>query len=516
MKRYHRLFFAAAVAVAALSAFPVTAGAIPRDVAVARGFRWVNYIQSRDASGRPLVYGVPYSQSRYAREDGSSVGTHSAQGYRTDCSGFVSMCLNLRYTSGAPYSATTRIFATNPSKYYQITKDQLQPGDFMLASDVWGSSGPHAALFIGWANEAKTQYWTVEQTTTKDHNGTIHRIRDYPGPYYRPYRYAGIQDDFADVLDRVSGDDRYEVAVNGSLASYPASTTTSVPALVVASGLTWPDALGGSALAGASGGPLLLTASDSLPASTGAEISRLKPKYVYLLGGEGTVTQNVVAAIERRGPKVVRLGGADRYVTASLAASQAVHSARAAGRVVDTAYIATGRDYPDALAVSPISAKTMRPVLLTEVARLTPATRNTLKSLGIKKVIVLGGTASVSEAVVTALKADGVTVTRIDGRDRYECGAAIADHGATLGMKWTSLGIASGTGFADALAGGVTQGKANSLLVLTRPDLVPTPVLNRVTAHKTEIGRPRVYGGYASVWFGAREDLALVFRTVAK
>jgi hypothetical protein len=519
MKFHRRLIRIAALAVVALLATPAVALAIPRDLTIERGKVWVDHVQARDASGAPIAWGVPYSQSAWADENGDPVAERTL-GWRTDCSGFVSMCWDLRDSLGRPYSESTYTFSGNSTKYRRITKEELLPGDMMLSSSRWGAPSPHAILFAGWTDGTKTEYWALEQTTVRVsgkvvNNGTVLRTRPWGQSYYYPYRYYKIEDDFADVLGRVSGADRFRVAANASLASFPASETSSVPALVVASGMTWADALGGSALAGTVGGPLLLTATDALPSATAAEIVRLKPATVYVLGGPATVTDRVITAIEARGPTVVRLGGADRYATACSAAGKAVGIARASGRTVDTAYLATGLDYPDALAVSPVSARTGRPVLLTQTNAVPASTLRSLKALGISKVVVLGGTGSVGAAVVSALRARGIEVTRIAGRDRYECAAAIADHGVGLGMSWNGLGIASGTGFADALSGGVTQGKAGSVLMLTRPDVVPSPVMGRVVTHVAEVGRPTVYGGYGSISFSARQQIARVLRAVA-
>ena len=73
---------------------------------------------------------VPYSQSAY----------HN--GYRTDCSGYVSMAWQL----GTP-GQTTYTLANYSTK---ITKDQLKAGDVLL------NASEHVLIFSSWANSAKT------------------------------------------------------------------------------------------------------------------------------------------------------------------------------------------------------------------------------------------------------------------------------------------------------------------------------------------------------------------------
>ena len=101
-------------------------------------------------------------------------------GYRRDCSGYVSMTLGLPgpglNTAGLA-ARSTRLIAA-----------QLQPGDLLIntAPNLRG----HVVLFERWADSAMTRYWGYEQTGS---GGTHHRIIPYPyfGRYtMAPYRFA--------------------------------------------------------------------------------------------------------------------------------------------------------------------------------------------------------------------------------------------------------------------------------------------------------------------------------------
>jgi len=301
--------------------------------------------------------------------------------------------------------------------------------------------------------------------------------------------------------------------------SFPTATTASVPAVIIASGETWPDALGGAALAGSHAGPLLLTAPDGLPSATQQAITRLKPKKVIILGGPATVSETVKSKIASMtilaGVPVTRIEGRNRYEVSNAVARAAVTQARSRSIVVDTAYLTTGLNYPDALAASPVSAKTRRPIVLTGTDALPAGTLRMLQDLKIKNVIILGGTNSVSEEVAKELTDGGIILTdRIDGRNRYEVAVSVARHGKSLGMSWKSLGLASGEAFADALSGGIAQGQCapGALLLLTPPDELANVVANEIRAHRTEIGLLRVFGGSATVQQSAREAAALAMR----
>ncbi|GGM46374.1 cell wall-binding repeat-containing protein [Microbacterium saperdae] len=94
---------------------------------------------------------------------------------------------------------------------------------------------------------------------------------------------------------RLFGDSRYDTAVEISRQTY---TSPRVPVVYVASGQNFADALAGAGAAGALGGPVLLTDPSSISNATLAEISRLDPIRVVVLGGPSVVTPAVYAEIE--------------------------------------------------------------------------------------------------------------------------------------------------------------------------------------------------------------------------
>ena len=336
--------------------------AIPRDVVVARAMVWANVVRSRDASGQPTAYGVPYSQKRWAKANGAliptTVGAANARylGWRTDCSGFVAMCWDLRDALGRPQSPTTMDYRANPSRWYKITKADLKPGDMMLVCAEWGAPYSHAVLFTGWVDAAKTQYWAVEESSSK--RGVVRRMTPYPywgsaGAYYRPYRYASIQDDFADVITNVSGVTPREWRPSPRAMSFPASDDRhSIDGLVVASSQQWAETLSAASLAAGLRGPVLLTPAHSLATSTAAEIKRLRPRLSTCWARRQPSTTRSRPS-SRPGTKVVRVGGYDRYVMASIVRREASGSPKAEGTKVDTAYLVNGVDFPDAYAAAP-------------------------------------------------------------------------------------------------------------------------------------------------------------------
>ena len=97
---------------------------------------------------------------------------------------------------------------------------------------------------------------------------------------------------------------------------------------------------------------------------------------------------------------------------------------------VEVVYVATGRNFPDALAGSTLAATAGAPLLTVEPNLPLPDTTITaLQSLDPNRIVVLGGPVAVSDAVVGALTAHtrSGSVTRIEGTDRHDTAAAIAD-----------------------------------------------------------------------------------------
>src|SRR5690606_29178228 len=97
-----------------------------------------------------------------------------------------------------------------------------------------------------------------------------------------------------------------------------------------------------SAAAAKLGAPLLLTPTASVPAAVSAEIKRLSPAQIFVVGGESVVSKRALTQLSAIAP-AKRLSGADRYTTGLRVVSESFKSSQ-------FAVIATGRSFPDALA----------------------------------------------------------------------------------------------------------------------------------------------------------------------
>ena len=289
------------------------------------------------------------------------------------------------------------------------------------------------------------------------------------------------------TFDRLAGDDRIATAIAVS------RRRDSAPAAVLARADEFADALAAAPLAAHLGAPLLLTPSDALPAAVAAELDRLGVADVVVLGGPQAIAADVVDDVEASGVAVERIAGDDRYETAAGVASRVPPS----GRV----YVVTGRDFPDALAAGAAAARLPAPILLV-ADDLGEAAADVLAVHRPAEAVVVGGPAAVDAAVEEDLAADGRTVERVAGDDRYGTAAAVHRHVVEDFGGPAGLWLASATGFADALSAGPAAAAAGATLLLAHPtDLAladaTVDVVGDVGGSVTIVGGPAAVPGQA-------------------
>jgi putative cell wall-binding protein len=291
----------------------------------------------------------------------------------------------------------------------------------------------------------------------------------------------------ADGVIRVSGDNRYLTSVEASKKGFPYGAKT----VVLATGENWPDALGGSALAGAVRGPLLLTKTAALTAEVLAEIGRLKADSVYILGSTAAVSADIENALkaELGAANVLRLGGANRYETAKKVADKTIELL--GDDYTGNAFVATGLNFADAAAAAPLAAALGRPILLANINAGTVYVPGKTT-----EVDILGSPAAVPSSIETALNKllGDADVERVGGINRYATAAMIAQLGVDEGMSWNGVGLATGLNFPDALSGGAMLSEFNSVLLLTRPDFLSGEAATKLSANKDSIDSLFIFG----------------------
>ena len=287
---------------------------------------------------------------------------------------------------------------------------------------------------------------------------------------------------------RVSGVDVYATSASAAITSHNNNATASV----LVSGESYADGLSAAALAGAVSAPVILTDPDELKGSTSLAIGQINSTTaaghtVYIVGGTAAVSAGVATSLTDLGYTVSRVSGADRVATADAVATKIrtlMDFGTSWGTSMTTVFLTTARNYADAVSVSGLAWKNKSPILLVEPGdALSAGTKAVLDSAvnSIERVIILGGTAAVSQAVEDEVKtikngAAGTTaiqVTRVGGADRY----ATAQDLMNLRTKSTTLNgfgesavtviLVNGTSHQDGLSAAALAGASNTMTLLT-------------------------------------------------
>jgi putative cell wall-binding protein len=175
----------------------------------------------------------------------------------------------------------------------------------------------------------------------------------------------------------------------------------------------------------------------------------LRSALVVLLAGllyvAGVVSASALVQVDR-------FAGADRYGTAVEISKRTFTNPP-----VERVFVATGQDYADAMAAGPVAGWLGSPILLLRKNEIPATVQTELQRLQPDEIVVVGGSAVVSDAVMAALDpfAGGGGVSRVSGADRYVTAAQVAD--TFFGTATTAL-LASGQWWPDALSGGPLGG----------------------------------------------------------
>lgn len=211
---------------------------------------------------------------------------------------------------------------------------------------------------------------------------------------------AGVSSANVENVTRIAGEDRIATSIEISKKMFNESDN-----VVLASGFNFADALSAGQLAAALNAPLILS-KDQLDSRTSDEIAKLKPKNMYIVGGENALSSNIEESVKSvvNDINIERLKGNDRYETS-------VKVMEKTKEFVDAEYllIASGKNFPDALSATSFMADHKALMVLSD--------GNSYPKSNLKE-IAIGG--------VNQLPLNGFTGERIAGNDRYQTALAIA------------------------------------------------------------------------------------------
>lgn len=197
------------------------------------------------------------------------------------------------------------------------------------------------------------------------------------------------------VCTRLGGDNRYDTSV--IIANYLIENSGNRNQVVIATGNNFPDALSVASYAGFKGIPILLTTKDSVPDKVRNFIGVNSISSTYVIGGTGVISDSVYNSL----PNPRRFGGNNRYET-----NYKVISSLAAEYDLNSVFMATGEDFPDALCGAALAAVTKSPVILMSKDSTKNGFANILydnNSTGINSRYIFGGKGVISDSVVLSV-----------------------------------------------------------------------------------------------------------------
>jgi putative cell wall-binding protein len=320
------------------------------------------------------------------------------------------------------------------------------------------------------------------------------------------------------------GSDRFGTAADLFNSQFDCSggANTNNDSAIIATGLNYPDALSANYLAGQLHTGVLQVSTDSIPSEVLSALQAGGVSKVFIVGGVDAVSASVASqlastqayACGASGPtpvtnssgspvylQVTRIAGNTRYGTSE---DVATYPGTTVGTLnvsrttsaVPTAILATGLNFPDALSAGPMAYSGTHgsngnghgfPLILTDPSSFSPEAEAAMHSDGIQQVIVMGGPAAISDTVLTQMESDlgipATSVFRLYGNDRTGTAAATAEFetattanlpgfscGSTcpvgLSYETSSVALARGDNFADALSGGPVAGLAFEPILL--------------------------------------------------
>ena len=259
-------------------------------------------------------------------------------------------------------------------------------------------------------------------------------------------------------ISRTSGADRYATA-----AQVAKSNWTTTDNVVLVSGEGYADSVSASALAKKLDAPILLTTPDTLSSDAESAIEQLKPKNIYVIGGNASISQSIRNNL-KTDYNLVELGGVNRYETNVAVAEKLVELGVSASDVL----VVGGEGFSDALSVAPVAAAKGQILLLANNNESSIQSVIDFVKDNSSKVTVVGTKNVINDAVYNALGAS----TRVDGgADRFATNLNVLNKFEDS-LKKDKLYVANASPatpdnlYADALVASALAGKYTAPLVL--------------------------------------------------
>lgn len=341
---------------------------------------------------------------------------------------------------------------------------------FMALGMVLTSTGPVLADQVTSPN--------VETVSSDTNNSEIIVSPDVLDPKLDPGSSLATFLSSDQVTMRISGPGRVETSIEISKFENTKSKT-----VILADARNYPDALAASNLT--NGRYSVILVQNQLTQAIINEITRLEAQDLIILGGTNSISEDIekglanIAGIKN----ISRIAGETRYDTCQKIFSQAKKK---------SLVLASGEIFPDALATSSILDQAG--LLLTKSRQLPSEAQAAIKDLNHDNFLIVGGENSVQESLATSIsnQYQYASHTRISGNNRYETSAKIGER-----LVSSTVILASGENFPDALAASTLAQKIDSPILLVSKDKIDQSIIDYFKKHN--IKKALVVGGQLSI-----------------
>lgn len=341
---------------------------------------------------------------------------------------------------------------------------------FMALGMVLTSAGPVLADQVTSTN--------IETVSSDTNNSEIIVSPDVLDPKLDPGSSLATFLSSDQVTMRISGPGRVETSIEISKFENTKSKT-----VILADARNYPDALAASNLT--NGRYSVILVQNQLTQAIINEITRLEAQDLIILGGTNSISEDIEKGLaDIAGVKnVSRIAGENRYDTCQKIFNHAKKK---------SLVLASGEIFPDALATSSILDQAG--LLLTKKDQLPSEAQAAIKDLNHDNFLIVGGENSIQESLATSIsnKYQYASHTRISGNNRYETSAKIGER-----LVSSTVILASGENFPDALAASTLAQKIDSPILLVSKDKIDQSVIDYFKKHN--IKKALVVGGQLSI-----------------
>jgi subtilisin family serine protease len=290
--------------------------------------------------------------------------------------------------------------------------------------------------------------------------------------------------------------------------------------VILVSGSVYPDGLAASALAKQEDADIVLVPPNGLGTAQIAAIVKENPQTVWIIGGPQAIPVSVetqltdattVGGAGIAASRIQRVFGATRFDTAVEVSKRIQTVAYLAAK--PTAILVRGDSFADAVIAGPATfgiggGVGSHPIFLVNRDTIPAGVVEQLQARGITNVLIVGGTAVVSDAVGLGVQSLGISVTRVAGADRYGTAAALSQLLITPitlgGFGWNAGDVAlvdlseTGQGF-DAISAVGTLGPTRRIMLGVTPARLPAATTTYLRTLKPLTKRLTVIGSATAI-----------------